>query len=276
MFVMEQQGNFRDAEALILCNVPGPKIMQAVTKAVPLEKRVLFLFEPPSTDLRSYNAGLHAQFKKVYTWDDDLVDGKTYFKFYYPVLRKPMLASSLPFKQKKLCTMIARNKCSKHPGELYSKRCKAICYFEHFHPNDFDLYGQGWPGKIHKTFRGAIEDKASVLARYRFSICYENMTSIRGYITEKIFDCFYAGCVPIYWGASNVEDYIPAHCFIDKRKFKTWTELYSFLKNMTEAEHQQYLDNIRAYLDSAQSYPFTPEAHAELLRQAITEMTSTL
>ena len=48
-----------------------------------------------------------------------------------------------------------------------------------------------------------------------FAICYENARDIPGYITEKIFDCFFAGCVPIYWGgAPNVTDHIPANTFI--------------------------------------------------------------
>ena len=32
---------------------------------------------------------------------------------------------------------------------------------------------------------------------------------VKGYITEKIFDSFFAGVVPIYWGAENITDYVP-------------------------------------------------------------------
>ena len=46
------------------------------------------------------------------------------------------------------------------------------------------------------------------------------MRDVLGYITEKIFDSFAAWCVPVYWGASNVTDYIPEGCFIDRRKFR--------------------------------------------------------
>ena len=47
-------------------------------------------------------------------------------------------------------------------------------------------------------------------------------------VSEKIFDCFAAGNVPIYWGASNVTDYIPEDCFIDMRSFSSFEELYQF------------------------------------------------
>jgi len=40
--------------------------------------------------------------------------------------------------------MIAGNKRSSHPLELYSERLRAIEWFEKEHPADFDLYGIGW------------------------------------------------------------------------------------------------------------------------------------
>lgn len=46
------------------------------------------------------------------------------------------------------------------------------------------------------------------------------MRGEKGYITEKIFDCFFPGVIPIYWGAENVTDYIPQDTFIDRRNLK--------------------------------------------------------
>ena len=56
-----------------------------------------------------------------------------------------------------------------------------------------------------------------------------------GYITEKIFGAFAAGCVPsIYYGAPNIETYIPKDCFINYLDFQTPEELYNFMVNMPE------------------------------------------
>lgn len=87
-----------------------------------------------------------------------------------------------------------------------------------------------WDKKEFENAMGTVESKAITLAKYKFCICYENMRDVKGYITEKIFDCFMAGCVPIYWGASNITDYIPADCFIDRRTFTSMEELYVFMK----------------------------------------------
>ena len=73
---------------------------------------------------------------------------------------------------------------------------------------------------------------------------------IPGYITEKIFDCFIAGCVPIYWGANNIDKYIPNNCFIDKRKFDDYEALHQFINNMKDSKYSHYLENIEIFLNS--------------------------
>ena len=57
-----------------------------------------------------------------------------------------------------------------------------------------------------------------MLRKYRFSFCLENSIT-NGYISEKIFDCLYAGVIPLYLGAPNINNYVNKYCFIDLRKF---------------------------------------------------------
>jgi hypothetical protein len=69
------------------------------------------------------------------------------------------------------------------------------------------------------VYRGRAGSKPAVLGAHKFAICFEN-SILQGWITEKIFDCFFAGAVPVYWGAPDIEQYIPKHCFVDMREFK--------------------------------------------------------
>lgn len=79
-----------------------------------------------------------------------------------------------------------------------------------------------------------------MIQNYKFAICYENIKNQNGYITEKIFDCFFAGCVPIYWGAKNVTKHIPKECFIDMRDFSSFEEVYVLIKNMPEVTYMKH------------------------------------
>jgi alpha(1,3/1,4) fucosyltransferase len=237
---------------------------------LPKDKLVLFLWEPPLILPNMYKERNLRRFSKIYTWDDDLVDGITYFKFYYPVLQ-PMLSELPRFEDKKLCTFVGTCMKSSKKESLYEERKKAIAYFEQIGEEGFEFYGRKWEPCAYKSYRGPIADKIQTIKNYRFSICYENSSTRNGYITEKIFDCFAAGCVPIYWGAPNVETYIPKGCFIDRRDFATMDELYVFLKDMTKQEYEGYIERIRAYLNSEQAQLFSLAHFEEIFFEAVQE-----
>lgn len=235
----------------------GETVRDCKFKNISKDHLFLFLWEPPVVQMDGYDPKMQSYFSKVFTWDDDLVDGKKFLKFYYPVLRKPF--THIPsFEDKKFCALFSSRLTSKHPKELYSEREKIIRFFETL-DEEFDLYGKNWEKRKFKNYRGSVKDKLNVLKNYRYSICYENMKDVKGYITEKIFDCFAAGVVPVYWGASNVEEYIPNTCFIDRRLFKNDTDLYVFLKNISKEQYQNYLDEISLFLQSSKAQLFSKE-----------------
>ena len=89
-----------------------------------------------------------------------------------------------------------------------------------------------------KSYKGATSNKHETLSKYKFSICFENSITT-GYITEKIFDCFYAGTIPIYYGDPNVKESIDPDSYIDFRKFDDYKDLELFVKNISEQEYNK-------------------------------------
>lgn len=59
----------------------------------------------------------------------------------------------------------------------------------------------------------SVPDKWSGLLPYRYSIALENQ-SARNVVTEKIFDPILAYSLPIYWGAPNISDLLPAQAVL--------------------------------------------------------------
>jgi hypothetical protein len=259
------------------------------------ENSYLLMLETPQVFPKNGVESNWKKYRKIFTWNDDLVDNKRFIKINFPNLISVHVEDGFE-KRDRFCCLIAGNKtlASYDSRNLYLERIKVIRWFERHAPQDFDLFGTGWhipsvhqgiAGKIERrifralagmlklrpfpSYRGRIEHKREVLSRTRFSICYENVSDLPGYITEKIFDCFFSGCVPVYWGASNIANHIPLDCFIDRRRFSDTGDVYDFLKAMSEQEFKGYQQRIADFLSSEQAYPFSAEHFADTLVKTI-------
>ncbi|WP_285818257.1 glycosyltransferase family 10 domain-containing protein [Helicobacter bilis] len=65
-------------------------------------------------------------------------------------------------------------------------------------------------GRWKNNMGGNVDDKIEWLKSYKFNLCFEN-SSYPGYLTEKLFDAFLAGCVPIYWGDTSLRVHKTPH-----------------------------------------------------------------
>lgn len=232
----------------------------------PKEKLILFLREPPTLFPLIYTYEFCKMFGAIYSWHDGLVAQKNYRKFFYSHPLKSV--SNRPtLENKKFCTMFATNKNFNSTLQLYGQRRTIVQYFEHNAPDDFDLYGKGWHDL--RVAKGYRTNKIEILKQYKFCICYENSRKLPGYITEKIFDAFVAGVVPIYWGDQSTKKVIPQECFIDREKFSSDHALYVFLKKMTKATYNKYVKAIENYLKSDLALLFSQIYFTDIFLRAI-------
>ena len=230
------------------------KVMRNIT-AFPAERMTSVIWEPPVVRPKLYTEELNQYFSTVLTWKKNIVDRERYFAFHYPH-NLEQKRSPLSFTEKRLCTMMNANKSSLEPHELYSERRTIIAFYEK-HLDDFDLYGYGWEPAGYQSYKGSVSDKAATIGQYRFIYAYENNENIEGYVTEKIIDAFVAGTVPIYRGASDILEEVPAGSFVDANAFASYDALNDFLKAMTEVEHAEYLAKAKEFLDTAHAGPFS-------------------
>lgn len=255
----------------------------------------LLMLETPQILPRNEDENYLAQFQMIFTWNDNLIDGKKFQKIFFP--NPPSYTGDVPFSHRPdfMC-MIAGNKFVNQPDirELYSQRVAVIKWFEKHHPTDFKLYGTGWnkPQRAkngiekwhyrlkkiqyklqHKppfpSYQGPLVSKKDALLKTKFSICFENIRDVPGYITEKIFDSFFSGCVPVYWGMSHVNELIPQKCFVDFREFNDIALLYEYLKKMNQYQYLEYQEAIKEFLFSEQFFPFSSHAFAQKIVKEI-------
>lgn len=226
----------------------------------------LIINEPPVVNNTSYRDNYHVYFKKIFTWNRDLVDNKKIFLLSIPQ-PFPSKLFFCPFEKKRKYVIVSSNKSSKHKDELYSARKRIISFFEE---RGLDLYGYGWEKENLKCYRGITENKLETLSKYKFCFCFENMKNISGYVTEKIFDCFFSKCVPIYFGAEDITEIIPTKCFIDFRQFNSLEELEVKLNKIGEEEYSRYLFSAEQFINSNEfKNNFGIEKYVESILQGI-------
>jgi len=239
-----------------------------------------YLFEVVVVEPDMYRAipDLQSLFRTVYAWTDaaslaPFVRGSLRLKpFRIPMPYEDVIEPHWSRRDRAGIVLVSSNKrAALEAGELYTERLRALKHFSA--RGGIDLWGRLWEDglgplegefgdAVRRSLRGPVADKYQALARYRFSVCFENMI-LPGWITEKIFDCFYAGVVPVYLGAPDVADYIPKDTFVDPRDFPDYHELQRFLEAVTPAQLEQYRVAARDFLRSERFQPFSATGFAD-------------
>lgn len=246
-----------------------------------VQLRAFVIFEPPVVDLRPYRAlpALTKAFDEVYVHNTagdgyslEGVDTSKLRKLYWPQPREDVMEAHWSNEDRldRLVVINGNHIPRRVPNELYSRRIEAMAGLAKL--NAVDLYGRGWdrwwsrasmwwPYWKHRStlmsiYKGACDSKYEVLSRHKFSLCFENM-AMRGYVTEKIFDCFYAGTIPVYLGAPDIGDLVPPEAYVDCRNFANWESLVDHLSRVSASELQGMRDAGREFVQSKQGRKYS-------------------
>ncbi len=243
-----------------------------------LNFQAFVIFEPPLVARRLYKSIPYLQryFSSIYVHNThgdgyslDGVDQSKLRKFYWPQPYDDIIKKYWN-NTERLQKMVVINgnhnpllRLEFNTGELYSARIEAMA--ELARQDAVDLYGRAWDQWWHprsmwlpywrhyKTlmsiYRGSCSSKYEVLSRYQFCLCMENI-AMDGYVTEKIFDCLYAGTIPVYWGARDIDSYIPRGAYIDARQFTSWTEMWAAVRQVTPSQIAEMKAVGRAFFKS--------------------------
>jgi hypothetical protein len=269
---------------------------------------ILTTLEPPviAWQLYTYLRRISARFAHAFLFGGAgprVAPGCTFHQLYFPQVRDPRAVAWPAWSERRFLVSISANKAMvrslrrwfdrpravslkrelasrMYPPvgrDLYLERLRAV---ENFAGRaDFDLFGMGWerqhpavPARLHRAvqrvYRGPSSEKLVTLARYRFALCFEN-SRFPGYVSEKIFDCFFTGTVPVYLGAPDIERYVPRECFIDMQAFSSYGELELFLDSLDEASARRYVEAAAEFVRSPRYECFTQQHFAREMVDAL-------
>jgi hypothetical protein len=215
--------NSHSKRALLECNMNN----------VPINRRVLVLWEPKVVLPKVYNQKILRQYGKIYTPSVDWSEKVNGEIFKWPQLNLRLYEQNYENwgSRKNKAVMVLANKFSASRGEQYSLRRQLnfLCQEN----NLMDLYGAKWNqgnlynyrhymgsllrtpfsnielrsakllNKSFSNFKGHSEFKFDTTSKYAISVVIENSSD---YISEKLFDSVSSGAITVYIGP-NLERY---------------------------------------------------------------------
>ncbi len=234
--------------------------------------RGFIVAEPPLVAPKMYRAlpELTRVFEEVYV-HNTVGDGyslngvntsklrKLYWSLPYDHIVEPYWSRS--DRLNKLVNITANHNPKFRRPEFYSKRIEAMAALSRF--DAVHLYGRGWDRwwsrqsmwptywrfrrELMSIYKGPCDSKLEVLSQYRFCLCLENMP-MKGWLTEKLFDCLYSGTVPVYLGATDIEKLVPPEAYIDVRNFSGWDEVWNHIRGMSDSGWRSIRDAGRDFV----------------------------
>lgn len=150
---------------------------------------------------------------------------QAYYRYDYP--ERLLQTAGVPFREKKDVCMMISSPCNR------SRRHEYLCELMRHIP--IDSYGKLFHNCTLEQDRGR-ESKLELYRQYKFVIAFENSCGT-DYVTEKFYDPMLSGAVPVYFGASNIEEFTPGdNCFVDVRQFTSPESLAAFLTEACKDE----------------------------------------
>lgn len=237
---------------------------------------------------------------RVLTYWEDEVDNQHVFWLPYGLdfetgrkFRKTVRGEGRPY----LLGMISSWKKSEMPGDLYTIRNRLAIQAGKILGKRMFLGGAGWathhvyPKKWQRSlakrfpafsqkmfawpnaaYHGRVplgDAKLSALAECEFALVPENCRSLSGYITEKIFNAIFAGCIPVYQGHPDSIRRLPPDIFIPMDQFRSGRELVRFLRAMTPQEMESYRIAGQRFLEGESAKPFQAATYAQQLTTSL-------
>lgn len=173
--------NLHDHDAYVLIDIPNHSDRLKTEIINSKKKKYLILLECKYIMPKGYCSEFHEEFDKIFTWDEGLIelDNERYIKINFSH-QLPLKAKPNTQKRRKKLVMIAGNKTSNDPFELYSKRKNIIDFYDD--KNSLDLYGLGWEVRCFQS-----RYMKSISHRFPFlkSIGYSHPNSYKGAVKRK-------------------------------------------------------------------------------------------
>jgi hypothetical protein len=112
-------------------------------------------------------------------------------------------------------------------------------------PKNIKFSGAKYFFKNQINYKGSVSNKIQVMGEYRTALVIENSIN---YVSEKIFDAFLAGCIPVYVGPELDQYEIPKNLYIQAKP--TYESVITAMSKAQEINFNKWINDLENWLRS--------------------------
>ena len=129
-----------------------------------------------------------------------------------------------------------------------------------------NLKGSTFLASAPRHYLGTVQDKIATMSKYKVALVIENSQEL---MTEKLFDAWFSGCVPVYVGPPLAPFGIPESLVI-RCDEPSIAALDLAIKKALETDHAAFAKEVRSFLDRPESKSWRAvDAIAQVLKEAL-------
>ena len=126
-------------------------------------------------------------------------------------------------------------------------RAKVLTLIKEFKKYGFRIHNIKFLGvknyfRFFSNYLGEVDDKKEVLSKYKYSIVIENSSD---YLSEKLFDVMFSGCIPIYVGPNLANYEIPDYLYIQAKP--EISDIKEKILNAKSKDYSEWLDKLKIW-----------------------------
>jgi len=224
---------------------------------------IVYLLEGPNSWHKyNYDYNVLKYFDKIITYCDSIIKlpNVEYFPFVSRFDKIHLKYLQKNRRYDKSIGMILANRQNNEIYEINGVKLQRLDYlrkkFAIFLDN-LTVRGSGWDEIEHHKYikveniPNRMVDNTNIFDFYKkfnFALIVENCDA-ENYVSEKIYDAWIAGCIPIYYGNNDKID-LPRDCYIDIKDFNNIEQVNSYINKMEKKHIDVYYDNINEQIIS--------------------------
>ena len=223
--------------------------------------KIFFTGEPTHAKVKGYDLSLGFD----YLEDDNYIRYPLYYNYYFNKISTDFKKDGLcnPTKEYFACFLVRNSNWGDGAGARND-------FFHELSTYKMVTSGGPYLNNIGRIIPG--NETSLFLSKCKFNIAFENHLDFPGYMTEKLFQAYFYGSLPLYSSNPEAQKEVNTQAFVSRQSFNSNAEMIERIKELDQ-DNQKYCEmwNQPITTDPSRNYPELAAKVKDFIKQKFVE-----